>query len=696
MKKEKEIEEVKMENLIGKKLVGSRTGRIIQAKAVGEDVVLSIQRDGHPGTLSVQFSKEEVEALQRGEEVSGFRIVDASYERKATDYKEIVKQLKREINRKRRQLMEKAKKKGLYENFGQAEFREIWDKYGKYIYDFEFRELGGGALLDEFRDWIKNFDLSYIKESIRRDENTESRRLAETVHFGVDRKKQRGELYSSETEKGKKSAQSGFEGRRRELRKLKDKWYKKGIEAGKSENWMNVEETLPETLEKMPELDDPVDLVWTDIGLWEETDHFSVLYGKPMMEDVSKIFEDAEDRNDAFSEVKDEFWEGYLQGRKAIGIDIYKEAEKLISEKSKRKTEGKAAERMEKVVRSLSSTILKKRKKIADLLDKKQEEKFVPSFERPLIEDPAALWDNMALWARRVALENIGIKKEEWKKYDRSNMESLPEDVKTLLTDYLKRSIEQTKKRRQEAKQLWEQYKPQLDKLVEEISKGRGEHKDVFYSDIHFLTKKLPNRKTARIVKADNKPKYKAVLFAIDGDWVTDFPGETIDEVKDKLANRGSLWYFYPIEGVMRYTGSFTSSNEKVIEMAPPFDFLSGKTIRGISEWLEENQDEVADFLNKLYGSSSRIKRTAGRIGTDDKIPSFGKLTPTNMVMSEPVPTYPPALAAEDVIRVMRYMKGFMDANSAYEFVIQHIPYVTPHYEEEVKAELKRMGIFIK
>ena len=207
---------------------------------------------------------------------------------------------------------------------------------------------------------------------------------------------------------------------------------------------------------------------------------------------------------------------------------------------------------------------------------------------------------------------------------------------------------------------------------------------------------RLFNRKTAGMVRADSKPKYKAILFTVDGDWVTDFSGETIDEVENKLADRGSLWYFYPIEGVMRYTGSLTSPDEKVIKMYPPFDFLSRKTIREISKWLEENQDEVADFFNSLYGSSSRIKKTAGRVGTDDRIPSFGELTPTNMVMSESVPTYPPALAAEDVIRVMRYMKGSMDANSAYEFVIQHVPYVTPHYEEEVKAELKRMGVFIK
>jgi len=207
---------------------------------------------------------------------------------------------------------------------------------------------------------------------------------------------------------------------------------------------------------------------------------------------------------------------------------------------------------------------------------------------------------------------------------------------------------------------------------------------------------RLLNRKTAGMGRADSKPKYKAILFTVDGGWVTDFPGETKDEVESKLADRGSLWYFYPIEGLMRYTGSSTSPGEKVIKMYPPFDFLSGKTIREISKWLEENQDDVADFFNSLHSSSSRIKRTAGRIGADDRIPSFGELTPTNMVMSEPVTTYPPALAAEDVVRVMRYMKGSMDANSAYEFVIQHVPYVTSHYEEEVKAELKRMGVFIK
>jgi len=95
----------------------------------------------------------------------------------------------------------------------------------------------------------------------------------------------------------------------------------------------------------------------------------------------------------------------------------------------------------------------------------------------------------------------------------------------------------------------------------------------------------------------DDRPKYKAVLFSIDGDWVTDFPGRTIDEVGHKLADRGSRWYFYPFEGIMRYTGRHTSPNEKVIEMGSPLEFLSGKTINEISKYIERNQDELSKIF---------------------------------------------------------------------------------------------------
>lgn len=106
---------------------------------------------------------------------------------------------------------------------------------------------------------------------------------------------------------------------------LKRKWFDKGVEAGKTEGWMNVEETLSETLGAHRDLiKDATDLVWTDIDLWEETDHFNILCG-------SKMWEDAKGDIDVYSDLKAEFWEGYLTGRKEIGIDIYEKARELLA-----------------------------------------------------------------------------------------------------------------------------------------------------------------------------------------------------------------------------------------------------------------------------------------------------------------------------------------------------------------------------
>ena len=105
---------------------------------------------------------------------------------------------------------------------------------------------------------------------------------------------------------------------------LKREWYDKGVEAGKKEGWMNVEDTLLETLEAHRSLiKDATDLVWTDIDLWEETDHFNILYGSKMRQDTGGDI-------DLYLDLKSEFWEGYLAGRKQLGIDIYQKAKELV------------------------------------------------------------------------------------------------------------------------------------------------------------------------------------------------------------------------------------------------------------------------------------------------------------------------------------------------------------------------------
>lgn len=63
-----------------------------------------------------------------------------------------------EINQIKKRLINKAKKKGIYENFGQKEFRQLMDKYGRDFYsDSELR----GALM-RFNDWAMNFNLSEL------------------------------------------------------------------------------------------------------------------------------------------------------------------------------------------------------------------------------------------------------------------------------------------------------------------------------------------------------------------------------------------------------------------------------------------------------------------------------------------------------------------------------------------------------
>ena len=106
-------------------------------------------------------------------------------------------------------------------------------------------------------------------------------------------------------------------------RGLKTHWFERGMQAGKTDGWMDIENTLKETAQSYPGINDAQELVWTDIDLWEETDHFNILYG-------SKMWQDARGDLDLYLDLKSEFWEGYLAGRKEIGRDIYRMAKGLV------------------------------------------------------------------------------------------------------------------------------------------------------------------------------------------------------------------------------------------------------------------------------------------------------------------------------------------------------------------------------
>jgi len=95
--------------------------------------------------------------------------------------------------------------------------------------------------------------------------------------------------------------------------------------------------------------------------------------------------------------------------------------------------------------------------------------------------------------------------------------------------------------------------------------------------------------------------KYKAVLFAMDGDWVTDYRGcDSIEEVQDYLANQGSRWFFYPIPFVILDKGSLVTSKQRIVDAPEAFiRSCKGKSIGTVSKRFKSlSEKEREDILN--------------------------------------------------------------------------------------------------
>ena len=69
---------------------------------------------------------------------------------------EMEQNLKKDVAKMKRRLTQQAKKRGMiWENFGQKEFRDLTDKYGRYLYD---REVDTKPIFD-FGEWICNYTI---------------------------------------------------------------------------------------------------------------------------------------------------------------------------------------------------------------------------------------------------------------------------------------------------------------------------------------------------------------------------------------------------------------------------------------------------------------------------------------------------------------------------------------------------------
>lgn len=95
---------------------------------------------------------------------------------------------------------------------------------------------------------------------------------------------------------------------------------------------------------------------------------------------------------------------------------------------------------------------------------------------------------------------------------------------------------------------------------------------------------------------------YKAILFARDGDWVTDFSESSKEEVYARIYNMGSRWYFYPVVFLIKDHGNFTTDKQRIVDVPddPIYAPFLGKQIRTVSHMIESLTDnEFAEFIGE-------------------------------------------------------------------------------------------------
>ena len=92
---------------------------------------------------------------------------------------------------------------------------------------------------------------------------------------------------------------------------------------------------------------------------------------------------------------------------------------------------------------------------------------------------------------------------------------------------------------------------------------------------------------------------YKAILIAPDGDWVTDFERNTVEEVEQELANMGSRWYFYPFHAVIKSPGSYIRfiDRKRLVSVAWPFEDMKGMTVGTLRRMIATMPEERLEAI---------------------------------------------------------------------------------------------------
>jgi hypothetical protein len=94
--------------------------------------------------------------------------------------------------------------------------------------------------------------------------------------------------------------------------------------------------------------------------------------------------------------------------------------------------------------------------------------------------------------------------------------------------------------------------------------------------------------------------KYHALLIAPDGDYVTDYGADTVEEVWERVDNGGSRWFFYPFAVVIRGEGGANSMHgrrisrrQRVVSAPSELTAFEGRTVGTLIDYLAEHGERI-------------------------------------------------------------------------------------------------------
>lgn len=90
---------------------------------------------------------------------------------------------------------------------------------------------------------------------------------------------------------------------------------------------------------------------------------------------------------------------------------------------------------------------------------------------------------------------------------------------------------------------------------------------------------------------------YRAVLFAPDGGYVTDYPRDTVEAVWDAVSDGGSRWFFYPLPVVVCDRG-MTTPRQRVIDTPRELSQWRGRSLATIAAELSANPDKYVTLYS--------------------------------------------------------------------------------------------------